>query len=246
VSTEPEIGPLIATGNVAEVFAYGDDVLKLYKPGIGPASAEREASILAWLAGTGLPVPRGKGLVQHEGRFGLVMTRLAGVPFAEPMLAAGPPDPAWFEALVGLHRRVNMVPGAGMTLLVERLAERIGGAPLDDGVRAGLLRRLKAMPVGDRLCHGDFHPFNVLGTPADATVIDWLDATCGEPAADLCRTYVLMRPWAPEFAEAYVEAYGLPRAAVMAWLPFVAAGRLAENIPAADRAMLEPMALAGG
>jgi Ser/Thr protein kinase RdoA (MazF antagonist) len=87
------------------------------------------------------------------------------------------------------------------------------------------------MPGGDRLCHGDFHPFNVLGLDEHARIIDWLDATRGEPAADVCRSYVLISAYDPGVAAAYVDAYGIERAQIDAWLPLVAAARLSENVP---------------
>jgi Phosphotransferase enzyme family len=36
------------------------------------------------------------------------------------------------------------------------------------------------MPDDDRLCHGDFHPLNVLGEASQPFVIDWPDACRGE------------------------------------------------------------------
>ncbi len=88
---------------------------------------------------------------------------------------------------------------------------------------------------GDRLCHGDFHPLNLLGSPGHETLVDWLDATRGDPAADVCRSYVLIKRMVPQIAAAYVAAYiavsdeSLER--ISSWLPFVAAARLAEGVP---------------
>ena len=106
---------------------------------------------------------------------------------------------------------------------------------LDDGRRGALLARLAAMPDGDRLCHGDFHPYNILGSLGHETVIDWLNASRGVPAADACRTYVLLRTAAPHVASGYIDAYvqasGESRDAILDWLPLVAAARLAEGVP---------------
>jgi Ser/Thr protein kinase RdoA (MazF antagonist) len=116
--------------------------------------------------------------------------------------------------------------------LKQRLATRIDGAErLGRDLRDALLRRLAAMPDGDRLCHGDFHPFNILGLDARARIIDWLDASRGVAAADICRTYVLVSAHDPQMAAAYVDAYGIERAQLEAWLPLVAAARLVENVP---------------
>ena len=86
-----------------------------------------------------------------------------------------------------------------------------------------------------RLCHGDFHPWNTMGQLGHAVLLDWLDGCCGEPATDVCRSHVLMWPHLPEFAVAYVDrhavASGDPRESILRWLPFIAAARLAEDVP---------------
>jgi thiamine kinase-like enzyme len=91
------------------------------------------------------------------------------------------------------------------------------------------------MPDGDRLCHGDFHPINVLGEVSRPVVIDWPDARRGDPAADVCRSYLLLRLHAADIAEPYLDAYcrisNVTWEKVLNWLPWVAAARLAEDIP---------------
>jgi aminoglycoside phosphotransferase (APT) family kinase protein len=98
-----------------------------------------------------------------------------------------------------------------------------------------LLDNLTALPDGDRLCHGDFHPWNILGWPSRLSVIDWMAASRGNSAADVCRSYVLMRSIAPEMASSYVDAYaqlsGERLGDIFQWLSVVAAARLAEGVP---------------
>jgi hypothetical protein len=96
------------------------------------------------------------------------------------------------------------------------------------------LGRLADMPEGDRLCHGDFHPVNVLGQNSRPMVIDWPDACYGDPAADVCRSYLLLKLHAEDIAEPYLDAYcnitNTPRASILDWLPYIAAARLAEDV----------------
>ena len=57
-----QIGRLLGQGKVAEVYEAGADVLKLYRAGIGPEQAQREASVLDAIGGsTSLAVPRARG-----------------------------------------------------------------------------------------------------------------------------------------------------------------------------------------
>jgi aminoglycoside phosphotransferase (APT) family kinase protein len=78
--------------------------------------------------------------------------------------------------------------------LRDELARRIRSAKaLPEHHATAALRRLRALPTGDRLCHGDYHPQNVLGTLKDPVIIDWGDASRGAPAADVARTLLLLR-----------------------------------------------------
>jgi aminoglycoside phosphotransferase (APT) family kinase protein len=56
---------------------------------------------------------------------------------------------------------------------------------------------LDALPEGDRLCHGDLHPGNMLGAPTTPVVIDSEDASHGDPRGDMVCTAVLMRVGQP-------------------------------------------------
>src|SRR4030095_15455198 len=53
-------------------------------------------------------------------------------------------------------------------------------------------RILDGLPAGDRLCHGDFHPGNLLVCADRVSVIDWPNATRGVPEADYARTMLLL------------------------------------------------------
>jgi hypothetical protein len=81
------------------------------------------------------------------------------------------------------------------------------------------------------------------GQPAQPVVIDWPDASRGDPAADVCRSYLLLKLHFTQIAAPYLDAYcrasGMRRQTVLRWLPYVAAARLAEDVPSELDAILE-------
>jgi aminoglycoside phosphotransferase (APT) family kinase protein len=230
------LGERIGSGKVAEVFELGDHVAKLYRSPGSKGSAFREAAALALAESVGLPVPSVKAVREIDGRWAVVMDRIAGPAFAEAIRLHPERLPAYLAAMVQLHVRLHSCSGSRLGSMKARLRANIQAAPMLGEPRRGqLLDGLAALPDADRLCHGDYHPWNILGTPGQELIVDWLDACSGEPASDVCRSYVLMRPHLPDFASEYVDAYaaasGGTREAILRWLPFVAAARLAEGVP---------------
>ncbi|WEK02795.1 MAG: phosphotransferase [Candidatus Devosia phytovorans] len=199
-------------------------MLKLYRDGAGKAAAFREAATLALLEDTGLPIPGVVAAGLYDGRWGVEMSRAA-----RPAVAWDAP------AIAALHIRIHQVRGKPLPALKSRLRRDIGNArQLDDALRSKLLSRLDTLAEGDALCHGDFHPGNIMGSAAAPVVVDWLDAATGPSEADACRSYLLFLHHAPALAEPYLDAYstlaGRPRDTILAWLPIVAAARLAEGV----------------
>jgi RIO-like serine/threonine protein kinase len=231
-----DLGTPIGSGNEAEVYVYRPGwVVKLTRWRRDHAPARREDAILRALAPTGLgPAPG--GVVEIEGRWGVVMEHIAAPALAERL---GAPDgiAEVLGVMLTLHRQMHQLAApSGLFPLKERLVRNITAArQLDAPTRRRLLEAIPALPDGDRLCHGDFHPYNIMGTGETARIVDWLDACAGDPAADVCRTFVLIGAVNAELAARYVDAYcaatGLDRTAVHAWLPVVAGARLAEKVP---------------
>jgi aminoglycoside phosphotransferase (APT) family kinase protein len=235
-------GEVIGRGKVAEVVVRGPHVLKAYFDPAAKREVFREAAILSAIETFDLPTPRAIEAGQYDGRWGLVMTRAPGKPFLEAMLADPAAVPAHIAAMVRLHRSIHSHVIPMLPPHKAKLADALGrAARLSDAHRGKLLDALDTLPTGRTLCHLDYHPLNIIGTPDDAMVIDWLDASAGDPAADVCRTLVLLTPHVPEIAELYLATYvvasGLSPDAVLAWRPVIAGARLAEGVPEEDYLM---------
>jgi Ser/Thr protein kinase RdoA (MazF antagonist) len=116
-------------------------------------------------------------------------------------------------------------------------------------LRSKVLVALERMPGGNRLCHGDFHPDNILLTEQGEVIIDWMDASLGNPLADLARTTIIsqgavatgqipkgwqrtaMRLFHARYVRHYLALRPGGEAEYGRWLPLVAAARLSEGIP---------------
>jgi hypothetical protein len=161
-------------------------------------------------------------------------------------------------ALATAHRAVHRVAApADLPDVRQVLAARIHDAVLPPHLRTFATRVLDGLPDGDRLCHGDYHPGNVLLAADRTAVIDWAGATRGVPDADHARTLLLLRwadplPGTPLLSRAliaagrsllahrYARTYrrgAPPLRQVDSWLVVHAAARLSEGIQV-EQAML--------
>ncbi|MER7008879.1 phosphotransferase [Dactylosporangium sp. NPDC000555] len=246
------MGGKLGAGREAQVYAWGDDaVVKLYRPGFGGHRAE----VMALRSLNGHRVaPRLIDVADCDGRTGLVLERLDG-PDMLTLLQRQP----WrvrslARALAKAHLAIHAVQAPPeLPDLRQVLASRIQDAEMPPRLRDFALRVLDGLPDGDRLCHGDYHPGNVLLTADRVAVIDWSCAARGMPEADHARALLLLR-WADPlpgtpllsralmatgrsvFAHGYVRNYAsggkLSSRQVDSWLIVHAAARLSEGIEA--------------
>jgi Ser/Thr protein kinase RdoA (MazF antagonist) len=251
---------LIGEGREAEVFALDDArVLRLARDACFEPTLHAEHDALVAAAAAGAPVPRVFERVSVDGRPGLVLERLVA---RNLLLEIG--ERPWRVWSIGrelgrLHARVHRAAAPeSLPSVHARLRDRLESPLVPDDVRAAALGRLARLPEGDRLCHGDFHPANVLRSAAGgALAIDWTAAASGDAAADVARSFLIMRfgtvgPDATRAVEllarvgrralwaAYASAYGRDGvSAASVWLPVVAAARLAEDIAGERGHLLE-------
>jgi len=233
------LGPQIGEGADADIFAFGDDVLKLFRADRPKEPAFIEALNMAVAASHGLPVPDVIQAGRFAGRWGLVMSRIDGGTLgaqaeADPAAGAG-----MLDEMVRLQVTMHGLLEPRLRPLKPKLAAAINCAPqLGDAHKARLIAGLAAMADGQALCHGDFHPYNLIGKLGRTSIIDWLDATSGPPAADACRTHVILTLVGEGLAGDYIARYanrsGLSGEAILAWRPFIAAARLRENPPGTE------------
>lgn len=129
-----------------------------------------EAEVMRYVRSHGYPCPE----VFDAGEGYLVMERLEGPTMMEAV--GKPPFPLRRagHVLADLHEQLHRIPAP----------PGIGIAPLS----------------GDRLVHRDLHPLNVIMTPDGPVVIDWSNASAGDPAFDVADTWVLFACASPPMA----------------------------------------------
>ena len=241
----------IAEGRTAEIYPWDDrHVLKLYRDWCPPDWVDYESRIARGVYEAGVPSPAAGEIVEMNGRRGLVYERIEGISMLQAINARPWTMFGYARELAELHVKINQQSITGLPSYKQRLHYDIGNVQqLSEAQRESILGMLKALPDGDQLCHGDYHPGNVLLTKNGPMVIDWMTACSGSRWTDVARSSMILRIGAKAagkqvrpivrlfiklFHAVYLSRY---RALVPDsqyeldhWLPIIAATRLNENI----------------
>ena len=189
----------------------GPLVLRVYRDARGPQRARREACVQNTVEALGFPTPRVLVTCVDRGVLGgafQVMRRVRGRVMLDGML--GPRLLRMPALLAGLQARLHGldadafarqlaaadcapdVPSLAGDL--DALEQRIAAAQLP-GLAAALRWAQRETPPPRRpaVCHGDFHPLNILlDGGAVSGVLDWAWGRLADPAWDVGATVALM------------------------------------------------------
>lgn len=234
--------------------------MKLFKNGLPKVAIENEFEISVELSKKGLPVPEVVGLIETEGRYGIIYERVYG-PTMTAVLSAKP----WkiisqAQKLAELHKSIQISIAAKLPTLKSRLSECIAKVDLfNEEIKTQLLKVIKDLPEGDSLCHGDFHPDNVIISDRKVIVIDWMTAAIGNPLSDVARTSIILKfgvipehkskietgivnfvsnKFLMEYLRHYLAITGVSKDAIEQWEVPLAAARLVEWIPPKEKESL--------
>jgi hypothetical protein len=249
----PSQETLIGIGRTAEIYAWQEhQVIKLFHAECPPELAEYEAMKSRMISSMNIPTPRFFGMVELDGRKGLIYERVYGISMLK-MVNMRP----WLlfrlaRQQAELHHTIHQQDGAGFPSIRPDLDAAIQWMASFPGIPADkVIKLLKALPDGHALCHLDFHPDQVIMTTRGPVILDWATAYHGHPLADVARTVILFKVgqlpyggrvmqafinlWRSFFLETYLDHYFkldplLHRRDLTPWLIPAAVGRLNEKI----------------
>jgi aminoglycoside phosphotransferase (APT) family kinase protein len=191
----PNLGSPIATGRTAEIFAWGDGrILKLTRADFPSILADQEwrNARIAWQAGARAPKPI--EIIDVAGRRGVVFDRLDGPNMAQCMQRSLHRIRAYARQLAGLHAELHTIAAPTLPSQHQRVAWTLEhSAILPEHLKATVNQLVAKLPDNDTICHGDFHPENILLTSRGPVIIDWEGCMHGSPAADVAATCLWIR-----------------------------------------------------
>ena len=148
-------------------------------------------------------VPKPFEFVEENQRFGFIMEKVQGESLASLMQDDDTFDDA-MEIFANLHKNWLMQTMDGPVPYTEWMLHLIHERSLD----GDLTDKVKRLPSGCNLCHGDFHPYNIIITSEkNAVIIDFANICKAPKEYDVARTFFLLKEAVTEkpIAELYLK-----------------------------------------
>lgn len=183
----------IAQGQQGVIYDVGDGtILKSYHPDTNPKSIQTEAEISHAAYSVGIPTPRLISIKNETTERWLRYKKIEGKQLSRIVLER-PWRLIWATRQMAIiFVQIHSVKIQGVPSIMKSFERRILEAKeLTIDQRDTALNLLSQLRDGDRLCHYDYHPGNLMVDGKTCYVIDWGSAKRGNPIADLAHAYVL-------------------------------------------------------
>lgn len=255
------IGKLIGQGRTAEIFEVGSDkILKLFRDGIPKKAIEYEYNISKMLSNNSFPVVNTYELITHKNRLGIVYDRVYGITMMKNISIRPWQIYKYAKKFAELHFKIHKHIDGNMITYKQKLIENIKETGiLDHSCKEKLIAYINNLPDGNNLCHGDYHPDNILTVNDKYYIIDWMTATKGDCLCDVARTIIMLKYAVipdempkiqkfvinlfrnillKEYIKNYIKISSSSIEEISMWKLPIAAGRLVEWIPEQEKKIL--------
>lgn len=233
------LGTPIATGNTAKVYLYQNKIYKVFNEYLPVKKSQKEASKQQYAHSCGLHVPEIYDVKNIDGKQVIIMEHIKGRTLGDLLTDNMEKTEYYMGLSVDIQMGIHQLNAHSIEPMFEKLHRQIESAPdLEDGVKTRLLKKLDSMTLEEKLCHGDFHLYNLILSGDKVAIIDWVDSSAGDRRADVYRSYLLYSQVSEELAELYIRLYceksGLSKDEIFQWAPIIAAARLSERVSSED------------
>jgi aminoglycoside phosphotransferase (APT) family kinase protein len=187
---------LLAQGGQAEIYEMDQNkVIRVLRKKEDEESLKYEMKIMQSLKDKGKTVPTIYEYLQIDGRPAIIMERLYGATMLEDIKRKPLHIFRQAKKLASLHMEVaDTAKGLRLQSIHDRAAHLIPKAELLElELKEFVLSLLTELPREDRICHGDFHPGNIIISNNNYYVIDWFGVTSGDVLSDIAHTYLILR-----------------------------------------------------
>ena len=195
---------VIGVGQTATVYEWQDNkVIKLFIEGYPQESVKKEFLNSSVINDMQFNKPKSYKIIIFKGQYGIVYDKVQGISLLEKVFQTGDIKRC-AKYMANIHKLIlkNKINDNRILCYKEFLNNNIKHSALKLQEKANVRQLIADLPSGNTLCHGDFHPGNILIDNERAIVIDFMNICYGHYLFDVARTVFLVQ-YTP--VPAYVE-----------------------------------------
>jgi uncharacterized protein (TIGR02172 family) len=187
---------LLAQGGQSDIYEFENDkIIRVPRRFEDHERIQYEFNVYRSLTGCEIDIPEVFELIEIDNVPCIIMEKLSGVSMLDSIRNC--PFTIFKKTidLVKLHLGVLSLKAAD-TIYSEKDRARkciLLNDMLDENSRQIALGILDELPDGNSLCHGDFHPGNIINHNGKYFIIDWSAASRGDYLSDIAHTYILLK-----------------------------------------------------
>jgi uncharacterized protein (TIGR02172 family) len=186
----------IAAGGQAEIYDLNNGkVLRLLYKKEDKYLIDYEFKSLQIVKRNGLFVPDVFEIVDVNDRPGLIMEKIDGITMTKLFQIKPTSLFKKVKELSVIHFKLNKIKAPeGFMDLKKRIKFLVEKSSFINSEKKDFVSNiLEQLPDGDKLCHGDFHPGNIIIKNNKPYIIDWCGVTKADPIADVAHTYLIFK-----------------------------------------------------
>jgi len=253
---------LVGSGMSADIYKIEDNkVLKLFKAEYGNEVPAYEGWIMECVNKLNINAPHYYGMKTINDRVGVIYDYIDGKSLIN-VLMKNPLSIAGYGKLLAKEQyAINQKKVDGLLNEKERFKNQIERSKGKLGAYyAEVLNDLENKAKENYVCHGDFHPGNIMMQNGKPVVIDWMNAYSGTRAGDAARSYMMIispnipdvfrgvrkillkivkRKLARSFIKEYIRLSNISFGEIREWMKIIAAVRLCDNVPNEEEWLLD-------
>jgi hypothetical protein len=194
--TLEKLGSPLFKSRSSEVYSWQEDtLLKLFRSNVDPILIENEEINTSETFEKGVSKVKCFGHKCIEDRTGILIGRVPGKTLialvgSKPQIILQAPG-----IMADLQIKLHNAHTCKIRSYKQIVLDALDSAPLtflSPTEKQTAVQKLNALAEGDSILHLDYHPDNIMSDGNTTTIIDWMTAARGVPAADVAATLYLL------------------------------------------------------